>query len=269
MVERSDFQRLSTTIQAELESQSFLKHATDFDRRPLIQIANRIGGPPMLLLHWKRLLELQRIPHFDESEAVDAMTGINSFGAGRVEIIMVSHRWLRPSENRLQAFPDEDDHPKAKAINEFSDWRRQWVLARHGFLPEIFYWIDYSCIDQRDTAAAVPLLPLWVASCERFLRVETEDYDARAWCRLEALLSYVYSFADHHLSIDLDFRCRWPDTGYPTRLPILDPNAALTTNPSDMAMISNLVAMATKTIPTNQHQSHVQLGQTTVTCFKL
>lgn len=49
----------------------------------------------MKLLHWHTLHEMGRIPHSDEGHAVDAIAGIDSFGAPLVEIIMVSHRWSR------------------------------------------------------------------------------------------------------------------------------------------------------------------------------
>jgi hypothetical protein len=215
-----------------------------FDRRGLIARANSLGGPTMRLLHWGRLADLARLPRSDESEAVDAIGGIDEYGAPSVEVFMVSHRWLRPSLDATRSHPDDPEGRKARAINEFSTWRRNWVLHRHGFLPEIYYWIDYSCMDQENTAGAVPLLPLWVACCERFLRVETEDYDERTWCRLEPLLSYAFSFADHHVSIGLDFRCSWPQTGVETRRPILDPRGGKLTNPDDMRLIIPLTEVA-------------------------
>ena len=200
-------------VRSILAKSEFRDHARGFDRRPLIRIANSLGGPPMRLLHWKKLVDLERIPHSDESEAVDAISGIDDFGAPDVEVFMVSHRWLRPSIDRAQAHPDGVGNEKAKTINEFSFWRRKWVLNRHGFSPEIYYWIDYSCMDQSNSEGAVPLLPLWIACCERFLSIETEDSSERTWCRTESLLSYVFSFADHHVSIGLDFRFKWPYTG--------------------------------------------------------
>lgn len=264
-----DFDALLERVHEQLESKEFQQRAAGFDRRPLIHIANSLGGPQMKLLHWKRLLELGRIPHSAELQTVEAIAGIDSFGAPEVEVIMISHRWLRPYLDRSMAHPDLADNKKAIAINEFSNWRRQWVLNKHGFLPEIFYWIDFACIDQTDTSAAVPLLPIWVACCERFLRIETDDYDSRAWCRLEPLLSYVYSFADYHLSIDLDYTSTWPDTGTEARLQILDPTIAETTLPDDFRLISPLTSLATQMKPANSGQSTVQFGGTTVKCFKL
>lgn len=264
-----EFSTLLDHVHEQLASSSFREQASNFDRRPLIHRANSLGGPRMKLIHWKRLLELGRIPHSKEGHAVEAIAGINQFGAPKVEIIMVSHRWLRPSLDSSKAHPDLLDNKKANAINEFSRWRREWVFNKHGFLPEIYYWIDYPCIDQTDTSLAVPLLPMWVACCERFLRIDTEGYDSRAWCRLEPLLSYVYSFADHHLSIDLEYKSRWPDTGIVNQKPLLDPNEGDSTFPTDRELIASLTSLALAMEPANRSRSAVQFDATTVRCFKL
>jgi hypothetical protein len=263
------FPALWDSVLGVLATSEFRAHGAGFDRRPLIERTNALGGPPMRLLHWQKLVELGRIPRSDERQAVDAIEGIDSFGAPIVEVFMVSHRWLRPSLDPALSHPDSPSGDKARALNEFSQWRRQWVRSRHGFLPELFYWIDYSCIDQENAAAAVPLLPLWVACCERFLRIETEDYDERAWCRVEPLLSYVFSFADHHVSIGLDFRHRWPHFGAGVERPILDPQQGKLTNPDDMSLIRPLVEVATRTRPANASRGDVCLNGTTVKCYGL
>lgn len=252
-----------------LVSEDFRKHAQGFDRQQLIQWVNTLGGPPMRLLHWSRIKELRRIPNSDEGEAVDALAGIDKYGAGVVEVFMVSHRWLRPSLDRRCSHPDGPDNQKAVALDEFSAWRRQWVLSRHGRLPELYYWIDYSCIDQANAAEALPLLPLWVACCERFLRIETADYDDRMWCRLEPLLSYVFSFADHQVSIGLDFRCQWPHTGKRETRMILDPRTGLHTDPGDAERTAPLVELAMALSPASQSGSVVEPGRTRMTCFSL
>ena len=252
-----------------LTCDSFRDQASSFDRRLLIERANKIGGLKMQLLHSSRLEYLCRIPHSSEREAVDAISGIEKFGAPNVEIIMVSHRWLRPSINRLQAHPDSESNDKALAINEFTKWRREWVKNRHGFRPEIYYWIDYTCIDQSQTSNAIPLLPLWLACCERFLRIESEGYDDRAWCRLEPMLSHVYSFADHHTSIDLDFRCSWPKIGREIRKDILDPASGAATDPEDWPLLDRLAKLAEAAKPANSSNARVSLGETQVKCFEL
>ena len=263
------FTKLWEGVLGVLAADEFRARGAEFDCRPLIERSNSLGGQAMRLLHWNRLVELGRIPRSDESEAVDAIRGIDAFGAPSVEVFMVSHRWLRPSLDRAQSHPDSPSGEKVRAINEFSQWRRQWVLHTHGFLPEIYYWIDYSCMDQENTADAIPLLPLWVASCERFLRIETEDYDERAWCRLEPLLSYVFSFADHHVSIGLDFRCRWPYFGEETNRPILDPQEGKFTNTDDLKLILPLLDVATRIQPANANRVDVRLSETATKCYRL
>jgi hypothetical protein len=252
-----------------LASEGFRGLGAGYDRIPLIGIADALGGPPMRLLHWERLAELRRIPRSNEGYAINATEGIDAYGAPIVEVFMVSHRWLRPSLDPAQAHPDGPDNEKARAINEFSNWRRQWVRRHHDFLPEIYYWIDYSCINQDDTSEAVPLLPLWTACCERFLRVETEDYDERAWCRVEPLLSYVFSFADHHIAIGPEFRDHWPYQGEEVNRPILDPREGKLTDTGDMEMIRRLVETAAWHRPANSSRMKVELNATSVKCYKL
>jgi hypothetical protein len=256
-------------VVAALSAEELRGHAAGFDRRPLIALANGLGGPPMRLLHWGTLARLGRIPHSDEGQARDALEGIDAYGAPLVEVFMVSHRWLRPSLDRASSHPDTPGNDKARALNEFSTWRRKWVKTRHDFEPEIFYWLDYSCVDQNNPAEAVLLLPLWVACCERFLRIETDDYEERTWCRVEPLLSYVYSFADHHLSIGLHFRHRWPYTGTEDRAAVRDPRTGKLTDPADLKLILPLVELAERTRPANASRTPVRLGETVVKCFRL
>ncbi|CAF0774864.1 unnamed protein product [Didymodactylos carnosus] len=253
-----------------LISSTCILNAPFCDRRPLIKLANDLNGPRMRLLHWSQIEQEKRIPHSDENLAVDAIKGIDSYGAGKCEIFMVSHRWLRSRLDPTEAHPDSVDNIKAKVLNEFSLWRRRWVLEQHGFLPEIFYWIDFCCIDQHDTTSALPLLPLWVTCCERFLRLETEDYSERAWCRLESLLSYVFQFANHHTVIKLDFKCptTWPYYGTKTKAIILDPSDGKFTDQQDMARVEPIIELA-MIIASVKNKQNVELGKSTITCFLL
>src|SRR5262245_4416264 len=195
----------SEEVASALHNTAFRRAGESFDRRSLIEHAKSIG-PRMRLLHWQRLEKLEQLPNFANLEAEDAVTGVKRFGAPAVEIFMVSHRWLRPSLDPASAHPDDERATKARALTEFSHWRRAWVSKHHGFLPEIFYWIDYCCFDQSTAADGIKMLPLWIASCERLLCFETADYHDRAWCRLELLLSYTFGFADHQTVIGPGFR---------------------------------------------------------------
>jgi hypothetical protein len=218
----------------------------------------------MLLIHWSTIARIERIPHSDENLTVDALEEIDKYGAEKCEIFMVSHRWLRPRLNSNESHPDSIDNEKAKAINEFTKWRRTWVERKHGFIPEIFYWIDFCCINQHDLISAIPLLPLWIACCERFLRIETPDYSERAWCRLEPLLSYVFQFADHHTIIHLDFKYSSEDFQHGKKIQtlILNPMEGKSTDPNDLAKIQPIIDFA-------KSQQIVNFGLTTIKCFQL
>jgi hypothetical protein len=144
------------------------------------------------------------------------------------------------------------------------------VETNHGFIPEIFYWIDFSCINQHDLTSAIPLLQLWVACCERFLRIETPDYSERAWCRLEPLLSYVFQFADHHTIIHLDFKYSTTSFQHGKEIEtlILNPLDGKSTDQADLAKIQPIVDLA-KTIKIEQNRKKVNFGITTIKCFQL
>src|SRR5690349_24970497 len=110
-----------------IRSKHFSARVAHYDRRALIADADALGGPEMLLLHWDKLRQLERIPRFDEDQAMPAIQGIERYSAPFVEIFMVSHKWLRPSLDPTQSHPDTPDNAKARAINAFSEWRSQWV----------------------------------------------------------------------------------------------------------------------------------------------
>jgi len=82
---------LWTQIKEILSTKAFRAQASHYDRRSLIEKSNNLGGPPMLLLHWKEFDILKRIPHSSENKVVDALIGIETYGADEVEIFMVSH----------------------------------------------------------------------------------------------------------------------------------------------------------------------------------
>lgn len=226
----------------------FRRSGASFDRRKLIEAANAIG-PPMRLLHWRKLAALGQLPDFTSAETDDALSGIRRFGAPNVEIIMVSHRWLRPSISPGQSHPDDVDGTKAMALAEFSRWRRDWVARNHGFAPEIYYWIDYCCFDQSDLAGNMSMLPLWIACCERMVCFETDDYQNRAWCRVEQLLSYTFNFADHHTVIGRGFQASVAGDGRAEFYLITRPTEGNLTDPGDLEHVRMLEALASRFNP--------------------
>ena len=75
---------------------------------------------------------------------------------------MVSYRWLCASTDASLSNPDNEDPGKAKAFVKFSKWRRDRVRPRHGFLPEIYYWIDCCCFHRSNLAFNMAMQPLWI-----------------------------------------------------------------------------------------------------------
>ena len=260
---------LFNSVKKVISEKSFLENSKSFDRRPLIERTNALGGQRMKLLHWEVLKECEEIPRSTDEKTVDAIEGIETYDVSKVEVIMVSHQWLRPSLNKDEAHPDSAEHLKASSLNQYSNWRRSWVMQNHDFYPEIFYWIDYSCLDQNNPNAGVPLLPLWVASCERFLKIDTPNYNQRAWCRLEPLLSHVFSFADHLNTIDLNFKCNWPNTGAKKFQTLLDPVKGLTTDPNDMPLIKELVDLTKDASAASGYFKMINFNSTKLKTFHL
>ena len=249
-----------------IQTDDFTKRAASVSRVAIIEMANEVG-PKMRLVHSDTLQQLGRLPRSSENMAVDAIEGIRHYGAPVVEISMVSHRWLNPSLD-ASSHPDDKNNRKALAINEFTKWRKKWVENTHRFTPEIFYWIDYCCVNQDNPQQEMAMLPLWVACCERFLRIETPDYDERTWCRIEPILSYVFSFADHETIIDLDYKCNWPHTGRETKRLLRDPQHGKLTNPQDMEIVMQLLD-ATKNVQPKLSKQQVVLDKTQIKCFVL
>ena len=251
-----------------IQQPDFAMRTAKVSRVAAIEMANSVG-PNMRLIHDATLTELGYLPRSSENKTMDALEGIRHFGAPVVEIFMVSHRWLRPSLDPNISHPDAENHCKAAAINEFSKWRKKWVENTHRFTPEIFYWIDYCCVDQDNPQKEMAMLPLWVACCERFLRIETPDYHERTWCRIEPILSHVFSFADHETIIGLDYKCSWPNTGKETSRVLHDPKDGKLTNLEDMEIVTQLLEATNKAPLTMSYKEPITLGKTKIKCFEL
>mmetsp|Transcript_34830 Transcript_34830/g.81338 ORF Transcript_34830/g.81338 Transcript_34830/m.81338 type:complete len:463 (-) Transcript_34830:77-1465(-) len=150
-------------------------------------------GPPMVLLHWVTLAELGRIPHSSEGHAVslEQAAELAQRSGKRFFIEMFSHRWVRPDH------PDDEEHCKAYSLVQWAKYR--WSLGM-----DVFFWIDYSCINQHDILPGVTMLPLYVSSCNNIICYDTPDYEARAWCRLERLMFAAF-VAPNNEFLEQDF----------------------------------------------------------------
>mmetsp|Transcript_42943 Transcript_42943/g.100877 ORF Transcript_42943/g.100877 Transcript_42943/m.100877 type:complete len:409 (-) Transcript_42943:141-1367(-) len=139
--------------------------------------AMRRIGPPMMLIDWKTVEKLGKLPHSSQGFSItmeEAAEEAERQGQ-RFFIEMFSHRWLRRSH------PDDQNQSKAKVLVQWAKYRASQGLAT-------FYWIDFACINQYDIYPGISMLPLYVSSCNNILCFETAEYEIRAWCRLERVL---------------------------------------------------------------------------------
>jgi hypothetical protein len=105
-----------------------------------------------------------------------------------LRIVFVSHRWL--GANGLH--PDDAAGTKAKALLQFG----QWLSGQRG-VGEVAFWIDYTSIDQDNTGDGLAALPLYMATSRCIVCYETDDFERRAWCRLERLMAVSVSGNGH------------------------------------------------------------------------
>ena len=48
---------------------------------------------------------------------------------------------------------------------------------------EIYFWIDWPCVDQTAPGPDMAALPAYVSTCSLILSYWHEDYTSRAWCQ--------------------------------------------------------------------------------------
>jgi len=133
----------------------------------------------MRVISWKTLQKLGRIPRSDDclrdgfTVSVDSLIDMDN-----AEIWFFSHRWSRP----LETLPDDAANSKAEALVKIgSNYSLSWQ-------KELYYWIDFACVDQSCPLPGIEMLPLYVALCDDFCCYCTPDYEMRAWTRLERWL---------------------------------------------------------------------------------
>ena len=81
---------------------------------------------------------------------------------------MFSHRWCKKDE------PDDNSNSKAHALVEWAKYRKACGLRS-------FFWIDYSCVDQKSIMPGVTMLPLYVASCNNIVSNAVTTDEAINW----------------------------------------------------------------------------------------
>lgn len=220
-----------------LKNTSFLDTWRDRDR-----MMQEIG-PPMVLLHYETIERLGRIPHSDECRSISMAEAeaIAKSAGKRFFIEMFSHRW------NSQYAPDDRWNSKARAMVEWAKYRWSSGLGT-------FFWIDYACINQRDVAPGVAMLPLYVSTCNNILCYDAPTYEGRAWCRVERLM-FASFVAPNNEFISNDFRFdpsaeRLPNNElkpkYDGKEVLPDPENGHLSYPSDSPLIGELRALCAK-----------------------
>ena len=145
-------------------------------------------------------------------------------------ILFFSHRWLRPNhckeermdliwgtEERKNAmekgyvvgYPDSGDDEKATALVHYARWLRAQMLRSNVAFPyfpisddlEVFYWIDFCCVDQTNPGPDMKALPAYVAVSAGILSYFSEGYKDRAWCRVELMLAHSFMASGNNVYV--------------------------------------------------------------------
>eukprot|EP01040_Poterioochromonas_malhamensis_P008300 gene8300-8977_t len=197
----------------------------DFYRWQLNRIreTNNLGGPRVHLVWWGHLQEVGHLPRAPDAHHIilDAEALVEAWieqcdAEGKLagfdlSLRFFSHRWSQPKENQ----PDTKEHIKAKCLFNFGE-----DLACR-FHQQVFYWIDFACIDQNDVSLSnicVAMIPLFVGCCNSVLFFENaaeqsegkNEYEERIWTRAERVCAYFANAATHLRRIDQG----WCDTSY-------------------------------------------------------
>ena len=247
VADSAEDQEVATKVGRLLQDEQLKNLGTrNYNRVPMIEMANSIGGTSLRLLPLQVIEQLGRIPHSTEGLAVDAADALGRFkfksaafrhqGIG-AEVFMASHRWLR------EQHPDNEANDKAKALIEFGQCRQQWVRNRHQLNVTMFLWIDVCCVDQSNPVPDLVKLPLAIACCERMVTFVADGRQDRGWCRLEQLLAKRCMYADHQLVIGTGCpnSCR---PGVEEEWELQDPSTGRLTKEADRPVITKLTEAA-------------------------
>jgi len=247
-----------------------------------LELIAQLGIAPMMVLPSDTLINLARIPHSTEGLCVDALDAVKSGGPSATgdcatRIYFLSHRWLRPdwcegrganlafgSAERQAALaeglrvgdPDDSMHSKAHALAEYARWLRDVMFsatAEHHHGKKIYFWIDFCSADQREPAAHIAGLPVYIANCSNFVTFHHPEYADRAWCRLEMLMHASFSpywgvreQIQPGLTVEdlptSEADAPWATTKGWTRSTLLDPRGGRLGNPKDAVILERLTS---------------------------
>jgi hypothetical protein len=251
----SNMEQLRLNVYDLLESRKFVFSSDESANHALycLDLIAASGAPPMRVLSLEALELSGSLPHSDRDLTVDArdalcLCGANTLAEPFAVFVFVSHRWLRPTENQ----PDDATGSKHEALVQFGKWLQRERGLRLGTDARVFFWLDWTCIDQNEPAAYTAALPLYMAACSRFAVYQTDGWDTRAWCRLERLLAFTFMmrgkehlvFGPNFKNVELPYALIMRES-----VPLLDPATGAVTKPADMSEIRALTAIALRVNP--------------------
>mmetsp|Transcript_19732 Transcript_19732/g.43131 ORF Transcript_19732/g.43131 Transcript_19732/m.43131 type:complete len:338 (-) Transcript_19732:1397-2410(-) len=228
-------------------------------------------GLSMRVISASKLESVGKVPkrRKDETPAITAAEALNLHGVDvggrpRAVLVFVSHRWLRPKTE--DGDMDDARGTKTKVLVEWARWFK-WALRQPNettglLLPdmtkdpqEIYFWIDQVCVDQAGPGPEIAALPGFVACSHIMLCYHTDDYERRAWCRVERMMGYALSTAgDMMFVVKEGFQHLRQPVLKEVPWVITDPAEGHLTVESDREHIRNLtsVALASEAFTTKQ-----------------
>ena len=136
----------------------------------------KLAAPPIRLIWWRTLKALGRTPRSEEGYTLtleEALEICKRTGKS-FTYYFLSHRW------ESTAHPDPKG-TKSKICSSYGEERTQT------FNEEVFFWVDFSCIDQEGMAPFIAALPLYCSGAQLIMVPYNEEYEERGWCLVERL----------------------------------------------------------------------------------
>ncbi|KAM0543702.1 hypothetical protein ACHAPJ_012151 [Fusarium lateritium] len=97
-------------------------------------------------------------------------------------VIFFSYRWLDSSCQLPDDASNTQYQRMVKVIEQFLEKYQEVDRENVGI------WVDYSCINQKDSSSGVHALPMILAQCNAVISLVDDTFYTRAWCSLESLL---------------------------------------------------------------------------------
>ncbi len=134
------------------------------------------ASPPLRLVWWRSLKHIGKTPRSEEGYTVtleEAQAICKRIGKN-FTYYFLSHRW------ETREHPDPHGY-KSRICAAYGEERTRT------FNEEVFFWIDYACIDQEGMAPFIAALPLYCSGSQLIMVPFHEEYEDRGWCLVERL----------------------------------------------------------------------------------